>query len=484
MAQPTETATQLLHRLTSYRPDRPWDEPLDDERLVHGFRSTDLSTWPLQHKSYDGGLPALPLPRDLPVSAVPATRVLAGAETPQPVRIDLAALARLLYLTAGVVRVSERPDGRRILFRAAGSAGARFPLEFYVAVPDGTALPPGVHWYHPVDHALVRIGPTPAGSAPVLIVTGVPWRTGWRYRERGFRHIYWDAGTALAQFLALADSAGLTARLFTRFPDDRIAEVVGAELPHEFPLAVIALADGRPHIVATAPTAAGRIDHHPVEFPLVTEAQQAGVGSAYGPEWARGRAVPPAEAAPSLDEVIARRGSQRLMDPAGVVSRESLVASMAAAMRGVDLPHWIAANAVADLPPGLYRWPDLDTPVRLADLRLEMYRICLDQGLPADASYDVISAVDGATLDDRGYREAQFAAGLVEGRLHLMAYALGAAASGMTFYDSELGPFLGDDDLFGLLVTCVGVPEYAARRAGRPGRPTAVRGVAPRADDR
>jgi hypothetical protein len=194
--------------------------------------------------------------------------------------------------------------------------------------------------------------------------------------------------------------------------------------------------------------------------------------------------VPPAGAGPSLDDVIARRGSSRLMDPAGVLPADGLTASMAAAMRGIDVPHWIVANAVDGLPPGLYRWPDLESPLRSADLRLEMYRICLDQGLPADASYNAISAVDPASLDDRGYRDAQFAAGLVEGRLHLMAYALGAAASGMTFYDSELGPLLGDPDLYGLLVTCVGVPEYAARRAGRPGRPTVVRGVEPRADDR
>ena len=48
-----------------------------------------------------------------------------------------------------------------------------------------------------------------AGGAPAIVVTGVPWRTGWKYRERGYRHVYWDAGTMLAQTLALADSAGV-----------------------------------------------------------------------------------------------------------------------------------------------------------------------------------------------------------------------------------------------------------------------------------
>ncbi len=484
MAASTESATQLLHRLTSYRPDHRWDEPLDDDRLVHGFISTDLSTWPLQYKAYPDGLPVRSLPRELPSSSLPATHVLAGRATVPPTDLDLAALARLLFLTAGVVRSSDRPDGRRTLFRAAGSAGARFPLELYVAVPDGGALPAGVHWYHPQEHALVQVAPAPAAAGPMVVATGVPWRTGWRYRERGFRHIYWDAGTALSQLLSLADSAGVPARLFTRFPDDRVAEVVGAQLPHEFPVAVIALTDGPPDLSATGPATQGQVDSNPLELPLETAAQRAGVMSSFDAEWRRGRVVAAAPAGPSLDRVIGRRGSQRLMDRAGTLPGETLTAAMTAALRGIDVPHWVVANAVTDLPAGLYRWPDLDAPLRTGDLREEMYRICMEQGLPADASFVVISAVAGQPLDDRGYREAQLAAGLVEGRLHLMAYALGAAASGMTFYDGELGALLGDADLFGLLITCVGVPEYASRPAGPPGRPTEIRGVTPRMDDR
>jgi len=86
--------------------------------------------------------------------------VLAGAAEVAPGRLDLAQLSRLLYLSAGVVRISPRPFGNW-LFRAAGSAGGRFPLELYVAVPQGGPLPAGVHWYDPLDHALVTVGPPP-----------------------------------------------------------------------------------------------------------------------------------------------------------------------------------------------------------------------------------------------------------------------------------------------------------------------------------
>jgi hypothetical protein len=108
--------------------------------------------------------------------------------------------------------------------------------------------------------------------------------------------------------------------------------------------------------------------------------------------------------------------------------------------------------------------------------------VCAEQGLPRDAAFVVIAATDIRSLDDREYREAQLAAGLVEGRLHLLAYALGASASGMTFVDSEIAALLGEQ-LDALLFTCVGVPEYASAPAGPPGAPTPFRGVAARVDD-
>ena len=70
-------------------------------------------------------------------------------------------------------------------------------------------VPDGVHWYDPLRHALVQVAPAPAGDVTTLVVTGVPWRTGWRYAERGWRHLYWDAGTLLAQLWAAASAAGL-----------------------------------------------------------------------------------------------------------------------------------------------------------------------------------------------------------------------------------------------------------------------------------
>jgi SagB-type dehydrogenase family enzyme len=466
-----ESGAGLLHRLTSYTPDRDWDAPADDPRLRHDLTPNDLDTQPPQVKQYDAGLPRTPLSRELPDPGVSATAVLAGVPAPRT-KLDAAQLGRILYLGAGVVRTGERSWGR-FLFRAAGSAGGRFPLEIYASTRDVDGVPDGVHWYDPVEHALVQVGPAPGGQVTTLVVTGVPWRTGWRYAERGWRHLYWDAGTALSQLIAAADSIGARPALRTRFPDAAIADLVGADGTHEFPLALLTLGDGTPATGTAGPATKGSLP--PVEFPLCTQAQRAGGQDDYGPAWPAGQPLTETPESPTLDETILRRGSQRRMDRDRKLPRNLLDWPLRAALRGIEVPHWVVVHGVEDTAPGVYRWPDLDTPVRGAELREELLRICLDQYLAADAGYLAIGAADGNTLDDRGYREAQLAAGIVEGRLHLAAYALGATASGMTFLDSEVPALLGEADaLITLLFTCVGVGEYASTPGGKPGEPVAV----------
>jgi hypothetical protein len=460
--------------LSSYEPQREFTVPIADPRVLQDFVANDFARWPAPCKAYRDGLPVVELPTRWPAPPMPATAVLAGRSGAAPAPPDVPALARLAHLAAGVVRVAERADRPTLLLRAAGSAGGRFPLELYVAARGVTGLPDGVHWYDPVAHALRQVGPAPGGGTTTLVVTGVPWRTGWRYAERGFRHIYWDAGTMLAQALALAESSGLRPRLWTRFPDEQVARLVGADGTHEFPVALVTLGEGDPAIEPGGDAAAGVVDAAPLEFPLVTQAQHAGDGDALG---APREAAAPLDAevpgSPSLDDVILKRGSTRRMDPAASVPRALFEFALAASLRGTRVPHFVAVHAVDGIEPGLYRWPDLGTPLRRGVLREELLRACWDQDLGRDACFVVIAAADLEALDDRGYREAQLDAGLVEGRLHLAAYALGIGASGMTFLDTAIEPLLGEP-LAGLLFTCVGVPTYRSRSGGRPGEAVGV----------
>jgi hypothetical protein len=475
-----ETATQALHRLTTL--ERSWPKPADDPRVLQDFEPSDLERFPRFFKHYPQSLQRVPLPRDLPRTTAPAVAVLAGTANVASAELDLAHLSRLLHLSAGVVRMTQWRLGTW-LFRAAGSAGGRFPLELYITVPEGWKMPPGVHWYDPQEHAIVRVAPPPRGSTPTIVVTGVPWRTGWKYKERGYRHVYWDAGTMLAQLLAVADSAGFGPSLYTRCPDAKVAALVGADGVNEWPVAVVALGLGAPALEATGPAAAGDVDTAPTEFPLVTAAQRAGDRDTLGPPWDRGEPVDvKVTSLEPVETVVLTRSSQRRMDRTRGLTESVLRTSLAVAMRGIPIPHWVVVHDVAGVAPGVYRWPDLSAPVRVGLMRDELYRAAWEQGLARDAAFVVISTTNVGELDDREYREAQLAAGLVEGRLHLLAYALDASASGMTFLDAEVPAVLGER-VDTLLFTCVGVPEYKSRPGGLPGAPTPFRQVRTRVED-
>ena len=159
-------------------------------------------------------------------------------------------LARLLYLSSGVTRRTTRPDGGVVLFRAAGSAGGRFPLELYVAVParrrgsraSSRACTGTTRRTTPSSSSARprRATPSPSSSrecrgAPAGATASAASATSTGTRAR-----------CSPRLLALADSAGLTARLFTTFPDAEVAALVGADRVHEFPVALVALGPRRP----------------------------------------------------------------------------------------------------------------------------------------------------------------------------------------------------------------------------------------------
>jgi SagB-type dehydrogenase family enzyme len=467
---------RAYHRLTSARLVNDSRAPAGDPRVVRGFQTDVPETFPAPCKQYPDELPTVPLPRRWARGAASATSVLAGRCMQPIAALDLPRLGRVLQLSAGIVRLAERSDGRKYMFRASGSAGGRFPLELYLAARGVDGLPDDVYWFDPLRHALVRVAPPPRGEASTLVITGVPWRTAWRYAERGYRHLYWDSGAMLAHILAVAEAGGLCPTLRTVFPDGAVAALVGADGVQEFPLATVTFGVGEPAVSPSGPAVTGDVDRlAPIEFPLITQAQHAGDGERLGaPRPAGAPLSGPVPASDVLDEVILRRISTRVMDPLRSVTRALFEWTMAVSLRGCPIPHFVAVHAVESLEPGLYRWPSLGEPLRRGELRQELYHVCWDQELGRDAAFVVIAAVDLARLDDRGYREAQLEAGLVDGRLHLAAYALGVGASGMAFLDAAIAPLLGEP-LAGLLLTCVGVPAYRHRPGGPPGAPVRMR---------
>ena len=165
----------------------------------------------------------------------------------QRLPLESSAAARLLQDGAGIVRSQERRDygGGTIHWRAYSSAGALYPVEAYVAAPDG------LYAFDAPGAALVRVRDGDVRSAVAkatgveaetfVVITGIHARTGWKYLERGYRHVWWDAGTMLANLLALAAAQNLRPRLYNGFVDRELNDALGVDGVREFALAVLAL---------------------------------------------------------------------------------------------------------------------------------------------------------------------------------------------------------------------------------------------------
>jgi SagB-type dehydrogenase family enzyme len=487
-------SVDALHRSTLHG-----EPPAHPDRLLR-FRPLDPSNRPTPLKTYLG-VRTVSLPRELRRSSLPAGEVLSGRRA-ESEGLDKGLLGTLLYLAAGVTRVARTTDGDPIWFRSAMSAGNLHPVEVYVVDDD-------VHHYHPLDHALVplRRGVNVCDGV-TLVLTGIPFRTCWKYGERGWRHLWWDAGAMLANLLAAADAYGVPAQVVTGFPDAAVAGLVGIDGIDEVPLALVRFGEGELRlpppdtlepVSARAEPVAGRV----LRFPLVVEAQASTAldvddvtawrqAAKVVSHLAPATVAPPPDAAARdrVEQVILRRGSTRLFrrqtTPAPVLEWGLAAASRAvpvdAAPAGTLLEHLVNVHDVADAEPGGYRYTatgGFEGRTRSDDPRAAGVHLCLDQPLGGDSAYTVFHA---ATLDPlldalggRGYRAAHLEAGIVAGRLALNAVALNGGATGLTFYDGLVSQYFRTD-ASPMLATAVGIPDTSPAPSGAPGQPAELRG--------
>lgn len=153
--------------------------------------------------------------------------------------ITMTELSYLLWASTGIRRAEEGYE-----FRTAPSAGALYPIETYLVANNVAGLEEGVYHYSIKEHLLEklttgrvagRIGEAALGQgmcarAPVVFVwTAVFRRATWKYRQRGYRYIYLDAGH-IAQNLALAAVAlRLGSCEVGALFDDEVNDIVGVD---------------------------------------------------------------------------------------------------------------------------------------------------------------------------------------------------------------------------------------------------------------
>ena len=495
-----------FHDATTHSPQSVWTSG----------HTLDWDIKPFPFKVYTD-LPALPLPREFDPAALDTLAALDPTRRAPARGLDLDRLAALLYLTAGITKKQTYPGGGEVLFRAAASTGALYQTEVYVAAGDVEGLEPGLYHFGPGDFALRRLragdvraalaeaaaDETLARHAAIVILSAIYWRNTWKYQTRGYRHLFWDSGTMLANLFAAGDALGAAPRLVTGFVDSAVNQLLGLDVDHEAALELVGIG---PTISMGAPTwppypqrserpggaealldngdAPGRrldalpeiryevlpLSSEEVDYPELRAMHQASRldGAAEVAAW-RARPAPTtrqlrgtptplppprAEVGRGLGETVQRRGSTRQFSHAPISALElSTVLWWATRAIERDVPGglvdlYLVLNAVDGLPAGAARyWPE---PHALEFLSEGEYRsrsghLCLEQALGADAAAVIyfLSPLDDVleAYGNRGYRLVNLEAGLLGGRAYLAAYAQGFGASGLTFYDADVVRF-------------------------------------------
>ena len=473
----------------------------------------DWDNMPRPFKVYTG-LEPIPLPRDWADSTRPALQAIADAgssEGDEP-RLNLAALARLLHFSAGVIRHRAYPGGE-VFFRAAACTGALYHIDLYVVCGDLDDLEAGVYHFGPHDFALRRLragdyrgvvadataGEAAVATAPATVIcTSTFWRNAWKYRARTYRHCFWDNGTLLANLLALGAAVNLPMQVVLGFVDAEVNGLLGLDENREVALSLVPVGRGgapvpTPPLVSPLHLETLPLSAHEVDYPPIREMHQASSLAAADEvaawrERALDKPVPTAdgtlalEPAAPIERVIERRGSTRVFrrEPIG---RDALAAILHAATRGIPADFtapgaaladiYAIANAVDGLEPGTYafdRRRDALLPLHAGDCRRDAGLLDLGQELAADAAVNLYWLNDLTPvlerLGNRGYRTAQMQAAIEAGKTYLASYALGLGATGLTFFDDDVTEFFsphaaGKSVLF---LMAIGLPATRPRR--------------------
>jgi len=200
----------------------------------------DWSNQPSVYKKYPQA-ETVPFPRDLVLPRADARQVLTGepARTDQPPSLPL--LADLLFLAYGFsARVEHGPE--TFLYRSAPSAGALYPTEIYLAAQGVEGLDDGLYHYNIMDFALERLAAgSPPGQVPALVLTGLFFRSAWKYRDRAFRYCLLDAGHVAENLALVGRVLGCSGEFSADFDDKALNAYLGLDPDREAALALVRL---------------------------------------------------------------------------------------------------------------------------------------------------------------------------------------------------------------------------------------------------
>lgn len=199
----------------------------------------------------------------LPDPALPVTSLRDAIELRRSERafgdvpVSLVQLSSLLHAAYGVtheLEIGVPGSGPRL--RAVPSGGALFPLEVYVIPWHVEGLPLALYHFDPLRRVLewLRGGNLAAdvraatvyddlalGGGVLFVVSGVFWRTRFKYGLRGYRFALLECGHLAQNILLAATAFGLRSVPIGGFYDRRVDELLGLDGVNESTLYAVAV---------------------------------------------------------------------------------------------------------------------------------------------------------------------------------------------------------------------------------------------------
>lgn len=188
----------------------------------------------------------LPLPEpDWP--KVELGRALAARASASPVPDSELSLGELATLASALNGRWE--NGRRTI----PSGGALYPLELYVFANRVAGVPPGLYHFDPFQRCLellpfdseslarALVEPGLARAPALLAITGVFWRSRFKYGQRGYRFTLIEAGHAMQNALLTAAALGVASLPIGGYYDSVLDGILGVNGVDESAVYLVAL---------------------------------------------------------------------------------------------------------------------------------------------------------------------------------------------------------------------------------------------------
>lgn len=218
-------------------------------RFADLYASTNLNRMVAEGSGTNASLPKVYLPSPAR-SKRNYTDVIANRRTVREFASDVMALddiAAVLWSSFGITAQERDANGTVHSLRALPSGGALYPLEAYlVPFQVGGLAADIVYRYNPVEHALEitryslgrdQLGACLNGVYPktwrsasaVVVVSSIFNRMTFKYGERGYRFVLFEAGAACSQMCLAATSLELGACWVGGYYDDEVNRMVGVD---------------------------------------------------------------------------------------------------------------------------------------------------------------------------------------------------------------------------------------------------------------